>query len=284
MEVHLEDPFPLRVLHSLGQVASSGGFFDFCLRSRKAVDSAEAPTIPDFSHLQHGSDIISIMMLDPNPSEHPECRYCAGFLRADSNKPDAPWNKTILESRNFVVVPTLGHFIPGWLLVIPREHHLCLGALDDELMSELTAVKRKSEDLLRGIYGAVIKFEHGPCLSVTVGTCVAHAHLHIVPTKEDLRSELASFFRGREIHGLHELSFLFEHKCPYILYEDDAGSAAVYETPLIPSQFMRMLLARKIGALAKYDWRDYFGLEELASFMRHLENAHIGSANGLLAT
>src|SRR5579864_8573109 len=129
-----------------------------------------------------------------DPVDHPECRYCSGFLAPDATGKGLPWNTPVLESEHFVVVPTLGHLIPGWLLLIPRQHYACLGALGPDLRSEVMDLKAESESLLKRLYGPVMKFEHGPCSPGTGGTCVSHAHLHLVPTTKDFTTELCANF------------------------------------------------------------------------------------------
>ncbi len=47
----------------------------------------------------------------------------------------------------------------------------------------------------------------------------------------------------------------------------------MYETPLLPSQFMRMLLARRLGLLEKFDWREYPGQVELDTFLSTLRKS-----------
>ena len=36
----------------------------------------------------------------------------------------------LFESENFVVVPTIGSIVPGWLLVVPRSHFMSVGSFD----------------------------------------------------------------------------------------------------------------------------------------------------------
>src|SRR6185437_6435479 len=156
------------------------------------------------------------------------------------------FNTPVLESANFLVVPTLGHFVPGWLLIIPRLHYPCLGALDRSLATELNLVKAESEQLLMSMYSSVIKFEHGPCSTGVAGACVDHAHLHLVPTSVDLRCELSRRFVGRTINDITELANSYREGRSYLFFEDAKGVKTVYDVELLPSQYMRMLLAREL--------------------------------------
>ena len=211
-------------------------------------------------------------LFDTDPGEHPECRYCQGFLSPNAVEKDALWNRPILQSSNFVVIPTLGHFIPGWLLIVSRVHVPCVGALDLTVFDELCAVKTKCESLLAALYGQSISFEHGSCSYGPSATCVEHAHIHVVPTNEDLTEVLAQHFSGCRVHKFEELTVMFAQKRSYLMYEDAHGVKTVFDTPIVPSQYLRMLLASRVGRLEKYDWREYSGESELRDFMSRLNN------------
>ena len=202
--------------------------------------------------------------------EHRECRYCQ-FMNAELPVKHSAWDKPVLESANFTVVPSLGHLVPGWLLVIPRFHYASLGALSPDLVREFLMLKAESESLLNSIYGPVVKFEHGSCSHMKAGACIDHAHMHLVPTAEDFGSHLAHLFGGERLTDIGRISLKWASR-PYLLYENAMGIATVYETPLLPSQFMRMLIAQRLGVLERYDWRKYPGIDELKTFWRDLES------------
>jgi diadenosine tetraphosphate (Ap4A) HIT family hydrolase len=206
-----------------------------------------------------------------DPDEHPECRYCSGFLTLGASGKQSEFNALILESPNFVVVPTLGHFIPGWCLIVPRLHYACMGALETHLYPEFLSVKSQLETILRSIYGDVIQFEHGPCSLGTAGACVDHAHLHMVPTRADIGAELSSRFMGYPVDGMTVLASAYRAGRSYLFYENNEGESSMYDVSVLPSQYMRMLLAQELGMLERYDWRSYSGREELRSFLQLLE-------------
>ena len=109
------------------------------------------------------------------------CRYCAGFLGQQGNVQE-PWDKILYESDNFVVVPTLGSMIEGWLLVVTKNHYICMGAIPERLWSELQHVLELATKVITSKYAAPTLFEHGPVTEGRrVGCGVDHAHLHIVP-------------------------------------------------------------------------------------------------------
>ncbi len=49
------------------------------------------------------------------------------FLKGPLRAVD-PWDQVLLETANFVVVPTIGAIVEGWLLVVSKEGLVCMGA------------------------------------------------------------------------------------------------------------------------------------------------------------
>jgi len=201
--------------------------------------------------------------IDPNyykSSYEPEldfdCLYCKNIL-TDSKEKDV-WNRPIIESQNFVVIPTLGAFLIGWLLIISKMHYLCIGSLPDSLFPELINLKRKVKYILNQTIGPTISFEHGPCSSYErAGSCIDHAHLHIVPTKIDLLKDLRKNFKIKKSDTIRESKKFFLQKRPYILYENVNDNLFYFEVETLPSQYMRRLLAKKLNLYSKYDWRKH---------------------------
>src|SRR6266566_5391719 len=107
---------------------------------------------------------------------HTTCNICRKFEQHGGGA--ELWDHVLFESRNFVVVPTVGAIIPGWLLLLPRKHFLCVGAMSDGLFCELLELRRVATKALSDSFGGVTCFEHGPAEPCTkVGCGVDHAHL-----------------------------------------------------------------------------------------------------------
>src|SRR5438874_12706706 len=88
-----------------------------------------------------------------------DCCICASLISAHSSE---VWNKAILESDHFVVLPSLGSLVPGWVLVTPKHHYLCIGALPQNLLPEFQRVKEETVGLIASQFGEPCIFEHGP--------------------------------------------------------------------------------------------------------------------------
>ena len=122
-------------------------------------------------------------------------------------------------------------------------------------------------------YQSPLFFEHGPASSMKRGgCCIEHAHIHAVPVKVDVLSELARHFECKEINSLESLKQQSESRMPYLFFEDNEGKRYLFNvTSTIPSQYIRQLIAVNIGRQERWDWRSYYGLDEMVRTIGRLE-------------
>lgn len=119
------------------------------------------------------------------------CCLCADLASPKS----APiWNQPLFRTENFVVLPSLGALVEGWLLLVPTRHHFCLGALPASVTEEFQELQDLARSILTNRYGCVSAFEHGPSIpKITVGCGVDLAHLHMVSVELDLAASVRPF-------------------------------------------------------------------------------------------
>ena len=163
-----------------------------------------------------------------SPDMKPCCQFAAGF-RFQHAKPDEPWDEVLFESANFVAMPTRGSLVEGWLLVVPKEHHYCVGAFAAALITEFQLFRREVQQRLESIYGSVVAFEHGAAGSGRPAGCgVDHAHLHLVPWSGSFAATVTSYgvqdFEWQEIDDLHTLSAIHQSRKDYLFFEERASS------------------------------------------------------------
>jgi len=102
------------------------------------------------------------------------CQLCPGFSAK-------PWNVPLFESANFRVLASFGALVEGWLLLLPNEHFLSMGALPAPLIPEMQALKESVCERLERIYGPICAFEQlnislqSLSLADTLGYVVYHA-------------------------------------------------------------------------------------------------------------
>ncbi|MDP2749285.1 MAG: hypothetical protein Q8O89_00450 [Nanoarchaeota archaeon] len=203
------------------------------------------------------------------------CQFCEEFeqgyfcLGAGSEK----FNRIIFDTDNFVVFPSLGQIVEGYLLIASKKHHISIAALPENLFSELKYVVDRTKIILAENYQKPILFEHGPASEREKGgCCVMHAHIHAVPVEIDetnILKRLSKHFSSKKISSLEELK---ENKAaPYLFFEDKYDNKFTFQIPeVIPSQYIRQVIAHEIGQPEKWDWHSYYGIDEMKNTLEKL--------------
>jgi len=117
-------------------------------------------------------------MFNPSP-----CEFCDEFSGGRRNSfasryiHDLP-DRTILETDHVKLLPTLGHFVKGYLLLVPKSHCCTLADAPHEAIREVEEIKRKLITHLGVQYGPYVFFEHGAQTPASGGCGIYHAHLH----------------------------------------------------------------------------------------------------------
>lgn len=205
-----------------------------------------------------------------------ECQFCTVFRATALNESMQYCDKTLFQSDNFAVLPSLGALIEGWLLIVPKNHALCLGALSQELHSELNILRSRVSLALEECYGAVTVFEHGPAQSChPVGCGVDHAHLHILPIQINLIEGVKEIFseplKWEKVGSVQETASLYEAGLPYLYVEQTPGRGFVTTHPNLQSQMFRKVIARHIGKPDQYNWRQFPEEANILSTIERLE-------------
>lgn len=84
--------------------------------------------------------------------------------------------KVLAETPSFYLVGDHAPLVSGHVLIIPRAHYACYGAIPANLDAELLELKETTRRFLSEVYAAPTFFEHG-----VFRQTVAHAHLHAMP-------------------------------------------------------------------------------------------------------
>jgi len=200
------------------------------------------------------------------------CRLCYDLRES----PARLWNEPLFESKNFVVLPSLGALVEGWLLVVPKEHFICIGAIPQSFMAEMQMIQERLYAVVQEHYGNVCAFEHGPNrANAKVGCGVDHAHLHVAPVAFDLVSAVASFLpdeaRWAEA-GLEECRAAFNRGEDYLYLEQPIGVGRIATHQNFGSQLFRRAIANYEGVSDHYNWRDYPQLANVTATINKLRS------------
>ena len=207
------------------------------------------------------------------------CVFCAE-LSGDSDSvferlsEGSTSDRVVHMSTSFVLLPPLGQFMEGGLLLLTREHVKSMAYLEANQVSELEDLMTEVTSTLRYAYGSnPVFFEHGPGRGRGKSTCcVDHAHLNIFPANVDLMPLLRQF-PGHEIASLSELASLRANADDYIFVQHGDGTRTVHFSEDFPSQFLRREITRQLGYPERWHWRDYLGITELRATYDRLQGA-----------
>jgi len=175
------------------------------------------------------------------------CDFCV----ANSDPAHEVAKRTIIETENFRVFPTLGQITEGYLLIAPKEHYCCLGAMPDDRIDEFIELKEKTAEKIKKFYNPPIFIEHG-----VIGQTVLHAHMHAIPfpPEKDLFEEYAKTFpKYRKLDSIRELKDVWTKEGVYLYYEINTHKFAFF-THIVP-QYARIAAAKKLGVPERANWR-----------------------------
>lgn len=165
----------------------------------------------------------------------------------------------IFSTKNFYVTPSLGQIVEGYLLICTKKHLISMAHLNKEEFKELEEIQEKCKKILCSKYSCPIFFEHGPIESKDkAGSCIDHAHLHVIPLKIDLTEDLKKRFPSKKIISISELNFQKKMKLPYFYFENNKGEKHVFKIPeIVPSQYIRKLISNKLNDFSEWNWREH---------------------------
>jgi diadenosine tetraphosphate (Ap4A) HIT family hydrolase len=190
------------------------------------------------------------------------CRFCSKKAMGHFGREASLWDRVILESSSFVAVPTLGAIVEGWVLLVPKMHYLCIGAMDNHLFPELHEFQKLVCRMVQDCYGPVAVFEHGPARPrQAIGCGVDHAHLHVLPTACDLVSGVREIsnepLEWQSVQGIQDTKAFYSAGLPYLYVEQPTGRSRLTTHPNIQSQLFRRVVAAYEGRAHRYDWQAY---------------------------
>jgi len=187
------------------------------------------------------------------------CTFCDLIKNKTENK--KPENTIIFENANFIVVPSLGSIVDGYLMLISKRHINSMAELSNDELADLVVVLNDMKALLFKNYGvSPIVCEHGSGIIERdkASSSVYHAHIHIVPINfdEQRHKEIIAECKMRQIDIVKDL----QNYCqvPYILYIDEKQNAHISKSTdiIMPSQYMRKKIAEQEGLSDKWNWRN----------------------------
>jgi inosine/xanthosine triphosphate pyrophosphatase family protein/diadenosine tetraphosphate (Ap4A) HIT family hydrolase len=181
-------------------------------------------------------------------------------------------SRVLYEDEHFVVMPPLGEFMEGGLLLLARKHLLSFAHLPAPLYEHLERLMQAIGRVLLRRYGVPpLFFEHGPAPEWSKGVCcVDHAHINIFPAAVRLHPYLAERMNF-PLPSLASLARLQRSEFGYLFIQENDGSRRVYDGHLVPTQLVRRIITSAIGCPERWHWRDFPGSDQLLATFNALK-------------
>ena len=183
-------------------------------------------------------------------------------------------SRILHETGRFVVMADISPLMPGHVMIVPKAHILCYGAIEPSARDEFSGIVDAARTVIAEHYGPSVMLEHGTSSLAPVADHVTHAHLHIVPADIDIRDSLLDFHTTM-IVSLSDLSRWAARDEEYIYFESCAGERIVADQIVnIPRLFIRSEVAKRVGLPDPlWDWRRHILTDNLRSTVETLAQA-----------
>lgn len=203
------------------------------------------------------------------------CVFCRQRLAGTSN---APWDVILRDTGDYVISPSKGSLVPGWLLVIAKKHSLCAGALSDSSLEKLRDAVAIASQLVNEKFGPPTIFEHGPATTgSSLGCGIDHLHIHVVPLQFSLIGAVNSFLPNTDWKELSDFSETRElhHAGIGYAFVEEAGRRAWFRPPEGMRQMLRQVIASQLDRAGQFDYGQYPHAENALSTLDRLRHLSV---------
>lgn len=219
-----------------------------------------------------------------NTSDASDCPYCRYFNNNDCDA-NSNVNKPVYRSKNFVVMPTVGEFIKGYLLIIPIQHVMSMAELSENLQFEFFTVLNDVTEILKLTYPIenVLVWENGTG-NGGIGKAknsIVHSHVHIAPS--NLTAEKIHQLSGFPLTKIYYNELSSYGNNSYLLVKDNNMNNAwwyINDNPnlYIPRQYVRQLLAEEYELSGdSWNWRTNPFIYLIEATCKDIQNALINN-------
>ncbi len=177
-------------------------------------------------------------------------------------------DRIIYEDERHYLIATVGQILRtgGYVLLIPKVHTPCLGAMGDQDILFLSRLQDKIVSAITNEYGmSPIIFEHG-----IVGQSIKHAHIHIAAAYVPMTKRIKSNFRHCKIQSDQSLTTMAASyrklKKPYLMWQDFGEVMPnVCWDPPAPPQYLRIVVAEALGTPERANWKNVDEIQDKES-------------------
>lgn len=136
----------------------------------------------------------------------------------------------LAETEHFFLLADHAPLVDGHLLIIPREHYTCYGAVPEALEDEFLTLKARVAQFVASAYRAPAFFEHG-----VYRQTVPHAHLHALPLGAlELNVQALAAREGRVARSLADVRAWYAERGNYFYIEHPGSEHTVQAAAIFP--------------------------------------------------
>lgn len=200
------------------------------------------------------------------------CDFCKelngenNLYREVAERCNLPKERIIYEGKNWVILPTIGAIVPGYVLIVSKRHHLSMMDCNKEEMIELEDLLKQTRCVLTSMYHfQCIAFEHGGGCGVgNKPSCIDHCHLHVMPLREDIYDRIdVAKFQITHLESLHSLLKEKKQQSSYLLYQNHKEEILLMYADTYISQYFRQLIALSENVPEQWNWRYHYFAENI---------------------
>lgn len=186
-----------------------------------------------------------------------ECVFCPHAIESSTS----PFDRVIASGTRGYIIPALGMLVPGYFLSITNRHVVSLSQLEATEIEQFYSWALKFCSEWSGTFGEYLIVEHGSCSGSYAGSCIEHAHLHLVPLQREIANVLLTD-AGLSWRRLSSPSEIAKERGRGYISLAGGGSLYVARDIRVPSQWLRRVIARELS-LDVWDWALEEGLDNL---------------------
>lgn len=163
------------------------------------------------------------------------------------------YNTIIEETDNFIVIPSLGSLVEGYILILSKNHYNNMSELNKDEKIEYLNLINKYRNLFNKIYSKYpIIFEHGDVNDNINTSSIKHAHTHIVNYNFKDELNIINKLNFNIINNINDI----KNNTYYIMYINEYNKIYITYNYNSISQLMRILIAKDLNLEDKYSWKD----------------------------
>ncbi len=136
----------------------------------------------------------------------------------------------------------------GHILIIPKDHISCMGALGEEF-EEFKLLYENVIKFLKEEYGSFAVFEHG-----VTGQTVFHAHMHFLPFKGKIEDIVKEKEHVKMIDSIDQIKKIYQKNGKYMFLQINNNLFSV-DTKIGKPKFFRDLFALYYGSEERGNWK-----------------------------